>query len=128
MPDSPLTGHRVFLAEDEMLVSMLVEDVITGLGCEIVGPAASRAQALKLASAEEVDAALLDVNLGGEPVYPVADVLKERGIPFAFITGYGNAGIAPRFAGVPTLSKPFPLATVEQTIGDLIRQKTKTRA
>lgn len=125
MPDLPLTGHRVFLAEDEMLVSMLVEDVITGLGCEIVGPAASRAQALRLAADADVDAALLDVNLGGEPVYPVADLLKERGIPFAFITGYGNVGIAPRFAGVPTLSKPFPLATVEQTIGDLIRQKTR---
>jgi CheY-like chemotaxis protein len=125
MPDSPLAGHRVFLAEDEMLVSMLVEDVISGLGCEIVGPAANREKALQIAAAENLDAALLDVNLGGEPVYPVADLLKERGVPFAFITGYGNGGIAPRYADVPTLSKPFPLATVERTIGDLIQQKTK---
>ncbi|HEX9462742.1 MAG TPA: response regulator [Alphaproteobacteria bacterium] len=126
MPDSPLAGHRVFLAEDEMLVSMLVEDVITGLGCELVGPAASRDKALALAAAEQLDAALLDVNLGGEPVYPVADLLKARGVPFAFITGYGNGGISPRYAAVRTLTKPFPLATVEHTISELIREKSGT--
>ncbi len=125
MPDTstPLAGHRILLVEDEMLVSMLIEDVVKELGCEVVGPAADRDVALSLAETEDVDVALLDVNLGGEPVFPVADVLRTRGVPFAFISGYGQNGVADRYADVPTLAKPFRLASVEDTIADLIRTR-----
>jgi len=102
---------------------MLIEDVVKELGCEVVGPAANRDAAMSLAETEQVDVALLDVNLGGEPVYPVADLLKTRGVPFAFISGYGQNGVSDRYADVPTLAKPFRLATVEHTIADLIRNR-----
>lgn len=115
-----LSGCRILLVEDEMLVSMLFEDVLTDLGCDIVGPAATRQKALTLATTERLDAALLDVNLGGEPVYPVADVLASRRIPFAFVTGYGQSSLDERYALVPTLSKPFQLAIVEQVIRNLL--------
>jgi len=102
---------------------MLIEDVVKDLGCEVVGPAASRDLAMSLAETEQVDVALLDVNLGGESVFPVADVLKTRGVPFAFISGYGQDGVADRYGDVPTLAKPFRLATVEHTLADLIRAR-----
>ena len=118
-----LAGRRILLVEDEMLVSMLIEDVVKELGCEVVGPAADRDKAMSLAETEDVDVALLDVNLGGEPVYPVADLLKTRGVPFAFISGYGQHAASARYGDVPTLAKPFRLTTVEDTIAELIRTR-----
>ena len=118
---APLTGRRILIVEDETLVSMVIEEALKDLGCDIVGPAATRDRALALAKAEPLDGALLDVNLGGEPVYPVADALFSRGIPFAFVTGYGHAGIADRYATMPTLVKPFQLSTVERLLGQMVK-------
>ena len=121
-PDAtPLTGRRILIVEDEMLVSMVIEEALKDLGCDVVGPVATRDQALALAKAEALHGALLDVNLGGEPVYPVADALSQRGIPFAFVTGYGQSGIADRYAAIPTLVKPFQLSTVERILGELVK-------
>lgn len=116
-----LTGRRILIVEDEMLVSMVIEEALKDLGCDVVGPVATRDKALVLAKAEALDGALLDVNLGGEPVYPVADALSSRGIPFAFVTGYGQIGIADRYAKMPTLVKPFQLATVERVLGEIVK-------
>jgi CheY-like chemotaxis protein len=115
-----LAGRRILVVEDEMLVSMLIEDVLRELGCDIVGPVATREKAIAVAKTEPIDAALLDVNLAGEPVYPVADVLSARRIPFAFVTGYGEAGVDARYARALTLTKPFQLSIVEQVIAQLI--------
>jgi CheY-like chemotaxis protein len=105
---APLGGLRVLVLEDEMIVLVMIEDLLSELGCRIVGPAVSVAEALALAEAGGFDAALLDLNLGrGETSYPVADVLAQRRIPFAFVTGYSADMLQPPHQGRPILSKPF---------------------
>ncbi len=100
-------GKRILVVEDEMIVAMLIEDILMDNGAIVVGPAARVNKALDLLGSETVDAALLDVNLAGENTMPVAQELRRRGIPFAFATGYGAAGIPDGFAGQPLLQKPF---------------------
>jgi two-component sensor histidine kinase/CheY-like chemotaxis protein len=104
--DSPPTRGTVMLVEDEALVAIMMADLLAGLGYGVLGPIASVAQSVRPAEEAEVDAALLDVTLGGERIYPVAEILSNRGIPYAFLTGYGREGIDPRFAGVTVLQKP----------------------
>jgi CheY-like chemotaxis protein len=120
---TPLFGRRILIVEDEALVSMVIEEALRDLGCDIVGPVGTLDQALALARTEPLDGALLDVNLGGEPVYPVADALSSRGIPFAFVTGYGEGGIIARYATAPALVKPFQLATVELVLGEIVSHR-----
>jgi CheY-like chemotaxis protein len=102
-------GVRMLVVEDEAMVAMLVEDLLDDLGCVVVDVIASVAEGLRFATSgdREIDAAILDVNIGGEKVFPVADALTHRGIPFIFATGYGSAGIDARFHGRPVLAKPF---------------------
>jgi CheY-like chemotaxis protein len=98
---------RVLLVEDEGLVAMMLEDLLEDLGCEVAGSLASVAAALAwIEAGGAADVALLDVNLSGEPVFPVAEALKARGVPFAFATGYG-ADHDPRFREAPLLGKPI---------------------
>ena len=104
---SPLIGQRILVVEDEMLVAMMVEDILLDLGCEVVGPAASVGAALRLAGQERLDGAVLDVNLGSETVYLVADALKRLDVPFVFVTGYGPGGLDASHRGHPTIQKPF---------------------
>ena len=115
-----LSSLKVLVVEDEALVSMLVEDMLTDLGCSIVGPAAEIEEALRLAGSAEIDAALLDVNLGGRPIFPVADALKARGVPFAFASGYGAAGLEDGHRGAPILQKPFRQADLERALEGLL--------
>ena len=99
---------RVLVVEDEALVAMLIEDMLIDLGYDVIGPAANCAQALAILEKQgPPDAAILDVNLGGESVYPVAEALKERNVPFLFSTGYGDSAILDRFQQIEKLSKPF---------------------
>ena len=98
---------RILVVEDEMLVAMNIEDMLLELGHEVAGLANRLGPALALATEGRFDAAMLDVNLAGEPSFPVADLLAERGIPFLFATGYGRAGIEERFRDRPILQKPF---------------------
>jgi len=108
MSAKALSGRRILVVEDEMFVAMLVEDLLADLGCEVVGPASSVDQALKLLiNAAPVDGALLDVNLGQEKVYPVAEALRRTGVPFVFVTGYGTAGLDQPYRNDPTIQKPF---------------------
>ena len=105
---SPLLGRRVLVVEDEMMIAMLVEDMLAELGCSVVGPAHALDAALNLAKTESgLDAALLDVNLGGQPVFAVADALRAKGVPAIFSTGYGDAGLRDVDRGSPVLQKPF---------------------
>ena len=108
--------RRVLIVEDEMMVAMLVEDILTDLGCELAGLATHLDEAVRLAGEEDIDFAMLDVNLGGKPSYSVAEILKRRGIPFVFATGYGERGLDPAFAGSPTLQKPFQHEDIERVI------------
>lgn len=109
MPSNPqmLAGRRVLVVEDELMVAMGLEMALSDAGCVVLGPIGRFDQAMHAASTETADAALLDVNLRGTDVYPIADQLAARGIPFAFLTGYGRETLPPRFAGQRMLSKPF---------------------
>jgi CheY-like chemotaxis protein len=118
----PLADLKVLVVEDEALVSMLVEDMLTDLGCLVVGPAAELEEALRLATTGEIDAALLDVNLGGRPIFPVADALRERGVPFAFASGYGEAGLSEGHKGATVLQKPFREADLRRVLESLAAQ------
>ncbi len=113
-----LAGSRLLLVEDEAMVAMMIEDQLTALGCVVVSVVASVSAGLAAIDrkASALDAAVLDVNLGNEKVYPVAERLKERGIPFIFSTGYGLAGIAPGFSGIPAIAKPFGSKALEATL------------
>ncbi|WP_216361233.1 response regulator [Caulobacter mirabilis] len=114
-----LTGLRVLVVEDEMLVSMLVEDMLADFGCAVVGPAPDFDRALDLANSADIDAALLDVNVAGQAVFPVADALKARGVPYAFASGYGQAGLSEEHQDAPVLQKPFRQADLERTLSGL---------
>jgi CheY-like chemotaxis protein len=117
-----LSGRRVLVVEDEMMIAMLVEDMLAELGCAVVGPAHALETALDLARSEsDIDAALLDVNLAGQPVFAVADALREKGVPAIFSTGYGDAGLRDVDRGAPVLQKPF-------RAGDLARALTEALA
>lgn len=98
---------KIMVVEDELMICMLVEEIILAMGHEIVGPAHSVESALKLIETEKIDFATLDVNLGRSLVYPVADKLKEKGIPFVFSTGYGVNGLDDIYKNNPVISKPF---------------------
>lgn len=114
-----LNGLRVLVVEDEMMVSMLIEDMLSDLGCVVIGPAARLDEALELARDSEIDCAVLDVNLGGQPIFPVADLLRERGRPYAFATGYGDAGLRDADKGTPVLQKPFREGDLARILGEL---------
>ena len=98
---------RVLVIEDEDLIAMFVEDMLTDMGHEVGAIAARIEDAVRAAETGSFDFAIVDVNLGGQPSYPVAEILKARGIPFVFATGYGAAGLDPAYAGAATLQKPF---------------------
>ena len=103
-----LKGMRILVVEDEMMAAMMLETLLDDSGGIVVGPVGSVAKALVLIETKPIDGAVLDVNLGGEFVYPVADALAERGLPFAFVTGYGITGIdVRRYAHVPVVQKPY---------------------
>jgi CheY-like chemotaxis protein len=110
---------RILVVEDEMLVAMNIEDMLLELGHEVAGLASRLGPALALAGESRFDAAMLDVNLAGEPSFPVADLLADRRIPFLFATGYGRAGIEERFRGRPILQKPFRTAELGAALASL---------
>jgi CheY-like chemotaxis protein len=116
MTDEPTARSRVLLVEDEALIAMLMEDMLADHGCEVSVNAARLDEAIAAARSQSFDMAFIDLNLNGVPAYPVADVLRFRGIPFAFVTGYGAAAGDPAFPGVPVLQKPFRGHDLEQIL------------
>ena len=117
-PAAPLRGVRVLVVEDMAVLAWRVRDVLAGAGAEVVGPAADVPGALALLDGREVDAAVLDMNLDGQPADPIADVLAARGLPCLFLTGYGSGSAEGRHAQRLTLGKPVkPLALVQAVAG-----------
>jgi CheY-like chemotaxis protein len=108
--------QRVLVVEDETLVALDLEDLLLQMGHHVLGPATRVAEAVALARDADFDFAILDVNLAGSPSYPVADILRERGIPFVFSTGYGAAGLADAYSGEQALSKPYQPHELERAI------------
>ncbi len=99
--------RRALVVEDEILVAMYVEDLLTDLGFEVIGIATNLAQALPMAREAACDFAVLDINLDGQLSFPAADVLKERGIPFLFASGYGSKGLIDDYLSAVRIQKPF---------------------
>jgi DNA-binding response OmpR family regulator len=101
-----LAGRRVLLVEDESLVAALAEDILLDAGCEVV-LAMDLKEALVLAADERIELAILDVNLGSARSYPVAEILRERAVPFIFATGYGRVGLDEAYRDTPVVQKPY---------------------
>lgn len=117
-----LSVPRILVLDDEPLISMLVEGWLTELGCEVVGPARSVEEGLDIAGSAELDAAILDVNLGGKNSFLVADALKQRGIPFAFATGDSGVDASAGYNDPILLAKPFDFEGVKAVLGKLLQQ------
>ena len=107
MEDALPAGLRVLVVEDEMLVSLLIEDALANEQCVIVGPFDRVDSALEAARTEILDAAVLDVNIDGSTVYPVADALAARHVPFLFLSGYGRQAIPSDHPEWQVCNKPF---------------------
>lgn len=107
---------KVVLVEDESMVAMLLEDMLADLGHEVIATAGRLGRARECASHAEAELAVIDVNLNGEQTYEVAQTLLDRGIPVILSTGYGPAGLDPKWRGLPLLQKPFELSALEGAI------------
>jgi CheY-like chemotaxis protein len=115
--NSGLDGRRILIVEDESLVAMLLETILEDMGCQALGPASTVEAGLELAQGPEApDAALLDVNVAGRPVFPLAEHLRAAGVPFVFSTGYGEGGLPEEWRGQPTIQKPFTEEAVRQAL------------
>ncbi len=102
-----LAGAKVLVVEDELLVAMLIEETLVDHGCKVIGPFTTLGTALAAARDAQADLALLDVNLRGERVYPVAELLEGRRIPFLLLSGYGHEAVPAEHPLWVSCSKPF---------------------
>lgn len=115
------SGLRVLIVEDELLVSMYIEQTVRDLGYEVIGSAGTLADARRLFEAATFDVAILDVRLRqGELIYPAIDILRERRIPFVFITGYGSEGVERQYGRHPVLKKPFSQRELQRCIENVV--------
>src|SRR5919201_7166100 len=109
-------GCSVFLVEDEVMIRMMVADMLEELGHKVAAEAGDIAEAMRLAQSTEFDLAILDVNVNGKVISPVADVIRAKGCPFIFATGYGSSGLPEQYRDRPALQKPFQLETLARMI------------
>lgn len=116
-----LAGRSVLLVEDEALIIMLVEDALHDLGCQIAGVASRFDDAVTKARTLAFDVAVLDVNLNGLRTFPIAEIIRERGIAFVFATGYGATSIPDALNTVPILQKPFVAGDLERALRGALR-------
>ena len=117
----PPQGKRILVVEDELMIRMLLEDMLGELGYVVAAEAAHLDEALDAANNAAFDVAILDVNLNGEPILPVADALAARGTPFVFATGYGERGLPEAYRDRPTLKKPFQIEGLERMLQSALK-------
>lgn len=113
------TAKRILIVEDETLLAMHLEDMLTDLGHDVVAMATRVEGAVALARDLDIDLAILDVNVAGTQSFPVADILRERNIPFVFATGYGIEGVLEGYKDAPTLRKPYELRELQSALARL---------
>jgi CheY-like chemotaxis protein len=111
-----VAGKRVLVVEDELMIRMLLEGMLTDLGHTVAAEAGGVEEAVAIAKKGDFDIAVLDVNLNGQPVTPVVEILIERGVPFVFASGYGLRGVPEAYRTIPTLQKPFQADALAQAI------------
>ncbi len=114
-------GGLVFLVEDEVMIRMMVADMLEELGYSVAAEAGEINEAVRLAGSTEFDIAILDVNVNGKVISPVAEVIQGRGRPFIFATGYGAQGLPEEFRNRPTLQKPFQMETLAQVLASTLK-------
>src|SRR6201995_5766810 len=114
-------GGSVFLVEDEVMIRMMVADMLAELGYSVAAEAGEISEAIKLAQSAEYDLAILDVNVNGKVISPVAQLIKARNRPFIFATGYGSSGLPEEYRDRPALQKPFQLETLGKAIDNALR-------
>ncbi|MEH2468698.1 CheY-like chemotaxis protein [Nitrobacteraceae bacterium AZCC 2161] len=114
-------GGSVFLVEDEVMIRMMVADMLEELGYSVVAETGEINEAVRLAGSTEFDIAILDVNVNGKVISPVAEVIRIRGRPFIFATGYGAQGLPEEYRDRPTLQKPFQMETLAQVIASTLK-------
>lgn len=119
--ESELKGLRVLVVEDDASMAHLLESVLGEMQCKVLGPIARMDEVFAMIkrSGETLDVVLLDVNLSGVPSFPIADELMSRNIPFAFVTGYGESGVADAYVELPLLQKPFRADDLKRVLGEL---------
>ena len=115
-------GCSVFLVEDEVMIRMMVADMLEELGYSVAAEAGEIGEAVKLAQSTEFDLAILDVNVNGKVITPVAELIKARNRPFIFATGYGSSGLPEEYRDRPALQKPFQLETLAQMINSALKR------
>ncbi|MBI4365901.1 MAG: response regulator [Deltaproteobacteria bacterium] len=120
MTDSTKARPRVFVVEDEYLIRMLLEDMLADLGYDIAAAVGTIAEASELAATADINLAILDVNLDGQEIYPVADILAKRGVPFVFVSGYGEGSLSEPYRGRPALQKPFQAEQLKTALAGLL--------
>jgi len=111
---------RVLVVEDEYLIRMLLEDMLADLGYGVAAAVGTIAEASELAANSEFNIAILDVNLDGQEIYPVAEILAKRGLPFVFVTGYGMGSLPEPYRGRPALQKPFQTEQLKTMLAGLL--------
>lgn len=119
-----LSGLRVLVVEDTLLVAEVICDQLQSCGCEVVGPVARLRGGLALAAAERLDGAVLDVNLAGDFSFPIAAALEKRGVPYIFLTGYDDAAVLPpEYRATPRIQKPFHYRNFVQLVAGHFRKE-----
>jgi CheY-like chemotaxis protein len=111
---------RILVVEDELMIRMLLDGMLEDLGYTMAGEAGAIDEAMTLARQGQFDAAILDVNLNGQPITPVVEILVERGLPFVFATGYGQRGVPEAYRTTPTLQKPFQAEALAQALATVV--------
>jgi CheY-like chemotaxis protein len=120
MNESSETQKRVLVVEDEYLIRMLLEDMLADLGYGVAAAVGTVAEASALAASGDFNAAILDVNLDGQEIFPVADILAGRSLPFVFVTGYGERSLPDRYRDRPALQKPFQVEQLSSTLATML--------
>jgi DNA-binding response OmpR family regulator len=123
MTESALAGLRVLLAEDEYLIAFELHDALIAAGADVIGPFPTLRETIGSVNGDtKLDFAVLDVNFRGEMVFPVADALDARGVPFVFATGYDQETLPEHFAGHMRLEKPLEAHTVAASVAGLLKK------
>jgi len=120
MNNSSMPAPRFLVVEDEYLIRMLMEDMLADLGYDVAAAVGTIAEASALAADGEFTAAILDVNLDGQEIFPVAEILSKRGLPFVFVTGYGERSLPEPYRGRPALQKPFQAEQFRSALAGLL--------
>ena len=116
-----MDGLRVLIVEDETLVALLLEDMLADIGCTVIGSASTVNGALETLRQTAPGAVVLDINLGGEKSYPVAEALAQSGVPFVFATGYGDDRLKDPWQQRPVIQKPFGQDQLKQALATAVK-------